>query len=356
MDDFQTELKRVQTEIDRLLDREEMADGLRPPVLAEATAAYPHRGGKRLRPALVFWACGAAGGRPDQARYVALAVELFHCWTLVHDDIIDRDDVRRGGRTCHVLAAETVQRELAVDAAVADALGSAIAILAGDVQQAWALHALLRSREDGVPEEVVLLLLQDMTGWVTPALISGEALDVIFAHRPDPTPEEIEEMMSLKTGVLLEFAGAAGVVVGLRRPARDDVLVRSIRRFARSLGLAFQLQDDLLGVFGDRTSVGKPIGSDIREGKRTMLYVEAMRTGDAHAQHILARSWGNPNLSLNDVNEVRSVLEATGAVERVRRRILVHLADALCALEAFPESRYRRLLEAWARFAVTRQV
>lgn len=144
---------------------------------------YPLRGGKRLRPALTLWSCGAVGGDPVRALNAAAAVEIYHNWTLVHDDIIDCDELRRGKPTCHVELRKVGTGLFQLNADRARKYGEDFAILAGDLQQSWAMDVLIRSTDRGVSPETTLAMARRMESFLGRELISGEALDVEFEYR-----------------------------------------------------------------------------------------------------------------------------------------------------------------------------
>ncbi len=348
------QLEQVSRRIDALLAAEELPAVLAHAGLAEAVRAYPSHGGKRMRPALVFWCCGLVGGDPGRARYAALAVELYHNWTLVHDDIIDRDVTRRGRPACHCLAAQSAAGLFPGAPEAAVEYGKGLAMLAGDVQQSWAVNALLRTVRDGVSPRVALGLAERLTGVVTPALIAGEALDMEYAQRRDVGLAAIEEMLALKTAVLLEFAAVAGVSVGLDCADPERPEAQAAGAFARAAGLAFQLRDDLLGVFGDETALGKPVGSDAREGKLTPLLLSACERADDAARRRLLDLWGRADLDAAALEVIRDIIQTTGADRWVQARAAGLVEEALAHLAFFPGGRYREWLEQWARFALER--
>lgn len=341
------ELPFIANQVGNLIRNDPFSRRVHPECLHQAVLAYPSRSGKMLRPALLMWSCGAVGGNPAVALPAAAAVELFHTWTLVHDDIIDNDDTRRGLPSTHRLTG-MLGRSLypAMPAGAADRFGVNMAILAGDVQQAWSNHLMLRLREEPVSPSVVLALVDRLNSHVNPELISGEALDVALEQKPFESikPDEIDEMVRLKTGVLLGFSAEAGAMIGLGTDDREHPTVRALSRYAELAGLAFQLQDDLLGMFGNAAVFGKPIGSDLRAGKRTQLFAEAASrlTGDDRAR--LFAALGNATLDEAGCEAIRELLRRCGAVDAVQMRAETAIREALACLTVLPHSRYRELL------------
>lgn len=345
--DYASARRQVAALIDRMLAEEPLPGKVLPAVLGAAVRAYPERAGKRLRPALLLWSCQLCGGDPVKARHAALAVELYHNWTLVHDDIIDRDETRRGQPACHALLRDSFPGPRKASAA-ARHHGCSQAILAGDIQHGWSVDALARCAGDGVRPEVVITLVRLLCGQLTPALISGEALDVEFAaRRHPPPPAEIERMIALKTGALLRFAAQAGALIGLDAtdPGRREV--RDLGDFAENAGVAFQLWDDWLGVFGDSAELGKPVGSDLREGKKTLLLSLALEKSSGAGRREIRALVSRKNVGDKELNRVRQLLRECGA-ETGLLTCAGELADAARRLlHGFPVSPARDLLDQW---------
>jgi geranylgeranyl diphosphate synthase, type I len=325
--------------------------------LRETTRAYVARPGKRLRPAVLLFACAAVGGNEEQALPAAAAVELFHTWSLVHDDIIDNDDLRRGQPTAHRLAGTLAAEQLGLAPAAAAHYGQSAAILAGDIQLAWAMRMLVRCRDQGVSADVVLDLMARLTDQLAPQLIDGEMLDVEFSHRP---PDELSEgeilnMQELKTGALLGYAASTGASIGTGRVYNDCPEARALNAFGRACGIAFQLQDDILGIVGDERQLGKPIGSDLREGKATVLILHALRHANGRDGDLLRRVLGNPQAPADEVAKATQLLTYLGSLEHTRVLARQYIAGAREHLAELPPSPSRDLLEAWGEFLFDRK-
>ncbi len=235
-----------------------------PEDIREAVTCYFESGGKRLRPAVMLFCCGAVGGDEEKAISAAAAVEIFHTWTLVHDDIIDRDATRRGAPTVHERFAKkpsTLARFGSNDDCVH--YGVSIAVLTGDVQHGWGISLMTElTRVYGISAEVTLTLINELDTRVLCTLVEGEVLDVQYSREPigNLTSEMIEEMLWKKTGALYEFAGASGAAIGLNNPDLKHPLVRTLEKFTSACGAAFQLQDDILGIVGDEKALGQARG------------------------------------------------------------------------------------------------
>ena len=340
------ELELISKQITRVIAEDSFPDGVSPECLASAVRAYPVRGGKRLRPALLMWSCGALGGDPQKALYAGAAVEIYHSWTLVHDDIIDEDDLRRGLNTSHVELALHAENAYRKSREANLKFGRDFAILAGDIQQAWAVHMLTRLEESGCSSRLVLDLVCAMQSIVNRRLISGEALDVEFPMRPPETvtPEEVMKMIVGKTSCLLQFSVQCGGAVALDSADFTCEPLAALGCYAENLGIAFQLRDDYLGLFGDVEKFGKPIGSDFQEGKPTLLYLEAMhRLSDAGKKRLRALT-GLKEYPPEIIGELRSMMRSCGAEDALARQTASFTEKAADALALLPENRYRGLL------------
>lgn len=344
----------------RLLDyltHERFAKRFRPDHIRDAVYSYIVSGGKSLRPAVTLLACGALGGDEARALPVAAAIEVYHTWTLVHDDVIDRDHTRRGVPTVHADFARRARDEYNWRSADAEHYGATIALLAGDVQQAWAWSLFFEAHlERGVPAEIVLSLAQELAGEVTPMLVEGETLDVQYSGRALGLGEEhVIDMLWKKTGALYEFAGRAGAAIGLNNANRELPVVRAMAQFCSLCGTAFQIQDDILGIVGDERQLGKPVGSDIREGKSTLMTLKALELADETQRSALSATLGNASASESDIDEVVRLLRNLGVIQYARDVSRRYVDQALGHLQTLPENAYKRLLESWARYMIERE-
>ena len=340
-----------------LLD-DRFASRFRPAHIREAVYSYIKSGGKSLRPAVTMLACGALGGDEDQALPVAAAIEVFHTWTLVHDDVIDRDAMRRGAPTVHTEFARRAQHDFGWSADAAAHYGATIAMLTGDVQQAWSWSLLLEAHlRRGVSAEVILRLADELASQVTPLLVEGETLDVQYAGARSQIDEsQIIDMLWKKTGALYEFAGKAGAAIALDDASGADPRAKAMARFCSLCGTAFQIQDDILGVVGDERQLGKPVGSDIREGKSTLLILKALRIASPAQRETILRTLGDADADEARIDAVAHLLRDLGVVDYARELSRGYVADALGCLEVLPESQHKSLLQNWARYLVARDL
>lgn len=289
------------------------------------------RGGKRVRPSFAWSGWIGAGGDPESAEAGAVlracsALELVQAGALIHDDIIDASTTRRGFPTVHIDFTEHHRR--AGWRGEAEDFGQAVAILLGDLALVWADDML---RESGLSGDALARVTPVWSAMRTEVL-GGQFLDIAGEVAADESVESATRVNRYKTAAYtIERPLHMGAVLA----GADDTLVDSYRRFGTDIGLAFQLRDDLLGVFGDPAVTGKPSGDDLRSGKRTVLFALALETADATdraAADALREAIGT-DLSDAQVDHVREILVTLGAVDRVERRIDELTERAFAALD-----------------------
>lgn len=328
-----------------------------PQDLRDASLHYLRLSGKSLRPAILLFSCGAVGGEEHMALPAAAAVEVYHTWTLVHDDIIDRDVRRRGQATVHEEFRRRAENKPGYAAAEAAHYGVSIAILAGDLLQGWCTSLLgdLVSRP-GCDPCLALWLMRDLMLDTQARLVAGQTLDIQFEQVPvaDLMESDILAVLSGKTAALFEFCGRAGALIGLNSVDVDHPSVRALASFASLCGLAFQLQDDVLGVTGDESKLGKPVGSDIREGKKTLIIHHALRNANASQRTTILKALGSSTASSEDAMRAVASLEQIGSIEYVQAKATAYVRQARESLNVIPASIHKDLLLAWANLMVDR--
>lgn len=327
--------------------------------LDRAIRGYPGRGGKKLRSTILLLSTAAVGGDPEAALPAAAGIELFHTWTLVHDDLIDNDSTRRGGPTAHEEIRQTALASGAFSPQEAEEYGRDIAMLAGDVQHGWAVALFGEcGRGNKVSPFVVLTLIRTLESKVLGHLARGQALDTEYSRRPiaDIALEEALLMERLKTGALYEFAAQAGAMIGLESSDSEHPYVKALSEFGRLCGTAFQLQDDILGITGDEETLGKPVGSDIREGKRTPIVCFAFRNGSEVERARLSTVLGNRRATKEEIAEAKEILIALGGVDEARELAEQGVEEGVRRLQELPPSPERIVLASLARYMITRSV
>jgi geranylgeranyl diphosphate synthase, type I len=340
------ELTAISDLIDSLIKNDDYPGKIEPLHLKNAVISYPMRTGKRVRPALLIWSCGLLEGDIRRAEYAAAAVEVYHNWTLVHDDIIDEDELRRGMPATHIELEMFARDKYPKSTAKAKKFGIDFAILAGDLQHAWAMDLLLKSTKRGVSSNITAALCTDLCEMLSRELISGEALDVEFSYRnlEDITSVEVERMMYLKTGALLNYSVVTGAKIALNIDNEIDERLQKLVDFATALGMAFQLRDDWLGIFGETASFGKPLGSDICAAKPTILILDALKKLDINDKNKLLSFIGTPKISYDQLMEVKHLIRKSGAEKNIMKKAEQLKNYAKKALIGFPDNKYKKLL------------
>ena len=330
---------------------------VKPSIIEDCTMSYLKRGGKKLRPAILMLCSEAVGGSKEVALPAAAAVELFHTWTLVHDDIIDNDNLRRGVETVHKTAENYAKEQFKFDAKSSEKYGKDVAILTGDIQHGWAISILSRNlTSKGIKPEVALHLISLLQIEMLRTLVEGEMLDVnfsLFYDINDLTDEQIIDMLWKKTGVFYEFCGLAGALIG-QNSLEITEEVQALKEFCSLCGTAFQIRDDILGVIGNESDLGKPVGSDIREGKKTILIKEALTNANEQENVIIRNTLGNPNASPKEIENVTHLIVKLGGVEKAHKFAQEYVNKALPLLDILSETREKGLLYDWANYMIER--
>ena len=289
-------------------------------------------GGKRVRPQLAMIASQLFGGKDEEVLPAALALEVFHNFTLLHDDVMDKADVRRGRPTVHVKWNENT------------------AILSGD-QMVIEAYKLL----SGVPADKLPKVLQLFNKMAT-EICEGQQYDVDFESQEHVTIEEYLKMIRLKTSVLLANALQTGAYIA----GADDQAQETLYQFGINIGLAFQIQDDILDVWGDPKTFGKAVGGDISCNKKTFVYLEAMRLLGDEAMRREARElkhWYSQVLEDNTekiaaVKEIFEQLEVRAVCEKV---VEDYTQKALALLDQLPQNEATEQLRQLANKLTTRK-
>lgn len=319
--------------------------------LTEA-AAGAVRGGKRFRAMFCHWGFHSVRPPADEAERTGLlrataALELLHASALVHDDYMDASDTRRGRPAVHRAFAEEARS--ASWPGQPDQYGAAAAILLGDLLLAWADELL---RGCGLAGHHVLDALRvfDLT---RTEVITGQFLDVSVQARGDADVEQAMRVLRYKSA---KYSVERPLHVGAALAGGDEQLRSALTAYGVPLGEAFQLRDDLLGVFGDPATTGKPAGDDLAEGKRTVLVALALASASPTDARRLETALGQP-LSGREVADLQRLIERSGAHAQVEKRIEDLTAEAMRALALAPVTdEARRRLEDLARAATQRVV
>ena len=268
-----------------------------PKKLYDAAGHLIVNGGKRLRPYMVITSCQILGGKSSTAMIAASAVEMVHNFTLVHDDIMDNDEMRHGVPTVH------------------KKFGMPIAILAGDVLFSKAFQIISESKLSSNANTHLISRLAKACVDVC----EGQLLDIKMAdEKRIPTEAEYITMIGKKTAALFDVSCAMGAICATNKP-KD---ISNLSDFGRNLGIAFQITDDLIGVMGDPKVTKKPVGNDLREGKKSLPILMAIKLAKGNEKKTILKAFGNSKISKKDLNKAVEVIRSLGIEEKVRNQAL----------------------------------
>jgi geranylgeranyl diphosphate synthase type II len=300
-----------------------------PAELYEPISYLMQLGGKRMRPVLVLISTELFGGNVLKALDAAIGIELFHNFTLMHDDIMDKAPLRRGNPTVHVKWNESA------------------AILSGDVMFVEAYKLMIKV-EDSILRKVLDIFSDTASG-----VCQGQQADMNFEKRDDVGLEEYIEMIRLKTAVLLAGSMQIGAIIGGAEQEQADLLYE----FGENLGLAFQLQDDILDVYGDPEKFGKQVGGDILADKKTFLLIKARELAIGETALELDRWLNNSDvLPENKVNAITTIYNSIGVRKLAEAEMENYVLKALNALDKIAVDNTRKeLLRGFAEHLLIRE-
>jgi geranylgeranyl diphosphate synthase type I len=317
--------------------------------LADALDDFVLRGGKRLRPAFAYWGYRGAGGADSEQVVAALAaLELVQASALIHDDLMDRSDTRRGEPAIH--------RRFAARHAAAgwrgegDSFGDSAAVLLGDMALVWSDELLHTSGVEPADLARARPVFDEMRTEVT----AGQYLDVLTVVTGDMSTERASKVARYKSA---KYTVERPLLLGAALAGAPAALTRAYSGYGLPLGEAFQLRDDVLGVFGDPAQTGKPAGDDLREGKRTYLVAAAHAALGAAERAELESRLGDPSLDDAGVERLRALIRDSGALARTEEQITALTATALAELAAAElDAEARTVLRELADAATKREV
>jgi len=290
-----------------------------PTQLYDAASYLIVNGGKRLRPFMVMKSCEILGGKPKDAMPSACAVEMIHNFTLVHDDIMDNDEMRHGVPTVH------------------KKFGIPIAILAGDVLFSKAYQILTNSN---LPSKATNELVSRLAKACVD-VCEGQLLDIKMAEtKKIPSQANYIKMIEKKTSSLFDVSCSMGAICA--KAKQKDIT--KLSAFGRNLGIAFQITDDLIGVLGDPRMTKKPVGNDLREGKKSLPIVLAITKSKGKDKKIILKTFGNAKATKRDIEKAVESIRALGIEKIVRKQALLYSEKAQKSLNNYSGSAKTELL------------
>jgi len=322
-EDYKDRVKRINA---RLVGSLDVMDDKN---LKAAMVHYPAAGGKRLRPLLASIVSEAVGGKADASMPFGVALEMVHNFTLVHDDVMDEDDTRRGIKTVHA------------------AYGIPMAILAGDAMFARAFEIVLESDVD----DASAVALVDILARSVRLLAEGQQMDMDFEKKKTVAADEYLKMIERKTAVLYSAAAQGGAIVGGGTEAQQEALFE----YGRLIGLGFQIWDDVLDLRSTQEAFGKPVLNDIRNGKKTLIVVKALEELKGRKRSEFLAVLGKKDASEKELVAAKQLLEDIGAIDHADRVAAEFVAKAKDRLSVLKDSTHKEALKAFADYMVTRK-
>ncbi len=293
----------------------------KPENLYNASRHITFAGGKRIRPLLCILSCKSVNGNSKNAIKTAAAIELIHTFTLIHDDIMDKDEFRRGVPSVHM------------------AYGEPTAILAGD---------LLFSKAFEISDPSVTKILADAAA----EICEGQELDMSFEKRSSVTENEYLEMIRKKTAVLLEVATKSGAVIGKGTKAQ----IKALSNYGLGIGMAFQIHDDIIGITTDEKELGKPAGSDINRGKKNIVVIKGSDLLEGTKREKFIKILSKEKKNKKEIKNAISLLQDSGTIAYCRKISDNFIKDAKKNLGKIPDSDAKRDLLNIADFIVERRI
>lgn len=296
---------------EKIAEAEKISDSSRE--IMQCIKDFSLRGGKRIRSILIIMVYKSLGGKNENAIIdIAVSAELMQSFLLIHDDIIDDDDLRRGGPTMHRIYAEKYKNYNNPKK-----FGESIAIIAGDLLVSLGNEIISKSDFD---EEKRVKLLQKfnniikMTGY-------GEIIDILLGLKTNVREEDILKMHKLKTAI---YTIEGPLHMGAIAAGASDEHLKTLTNYAIPLGQAFQIKDDILGMFGSEEKLGKPADSDIKEDKKTLLIIKALENSGKEQRKFIKNNLGNKNITKEEMMKIREIIKQIGSLDYSQ-----HLAEKL---------------------------
>jgi len=300
-----------------------------PETLYNAARHLPLAGGKRLRPVLAMISCETVKGDIIKVIPLCIGVEIIHNFTLVHDDIMDKSKLRRNLPAVHVQ------------------YGEPTAIMAGDLLFTKAFESMHNITGDcSVFKNVEFGLIDCIK-----EICEGQQLDIDFESRKNVSEDEYLEMIRKKTSVLFQYSSEGGAILGGGN--REEI--NALNEYGLCLGLGFQIWDDYLDMSSDENTLGKDIGNDIRNGKKTLIAVHALNNASSEDKILLEKIFGNRNATEHEVKQVYDLCKKIGSVEYAKNNAINYCEKAKNALDALKESEAKQLLINLAEYSIKRE-
>lgn len=300
-----------------------------PVTLYDAARHLPLAGGKRLRPILAMISCEAVSGNIKNVIPLAIAIELTHNFTLVHDDIMDRSKLRRNIPSVHIK------------------YGEPTAIIAGDLLFAKSFEAI-----HGIPGDITVFKNVE-SGLINCVrkISEGQQLDMEFEKRKNIAEYEYSDMILKKTAVLFMYAAEGGAILG--GGTREQA--NALNEYGKNLGLGFQIHDDYLDMSSNKKTLGKDIGNDIRNGKKTLIAVHCLNNASGNDKKLLEKIMGNSKATNEEIRQVYNLFKKIGSIEYAKKTAINYSEKAKKVLEILPDTDAKKILFELAEYSIKRE-
>lgn len=292
------------------------------PLVSQVSEYIVMSGGKRLRPLIVLLAARAMGYEGDHHVYAATIIEFIHTATLLHDDVVDSSERRRGQDSANTV------------------FGNQASVLVGDFLYSRSFQLMV-----DIGDMRVMRILADATNTIA----AGEVMQLMNVHDPDTTEDDYQQVIYRKTARLFEAGAQVAAILANRDPADETAMIK----YGQHLGTAFQLVDDALDYSASADELGKNLGDDLAEGKATLPLIYAMRTGTESQRELIRTAVLEGGLE--QMSEVQDIIRATGALEYTEARAREAADAAIAVIGGIPDTKYRQALMSLAEFAIQRR-
>jgi geranylgeranyl diphosphate synthase type I len=325
--DLITELRKRRDFFNTQLEKY-LSDGT-PDTLYNAARHLPMAGGKRLRPGLAMICCEAVNGDIQKVIPLSIALELIHNFTLVHDDIMDKSKMRRNISSTHIK------------------YGEPTAIMAGDLLFTKAFESIHNmTGECKIFKNVEFGLIDCIR-----EICEGQQMDLDFEKRKIVAEGEYLEMIRKKTAVFFQYAAEAGAIVG--GGSREEI--NALNEFGLNLGIGFQIWDDYLDISSNIKTLGKDIGNDIRNGKKTLIAVHSLNNATGEEKKAIDKVFGNTQATFQQIEEIYDIFEKIGSIEYGKNKAIYHIKKAKNAIEILNETEAKKILLNLANYTISRE-
>jgi geranylgeranyl diphosphate synthase type I len=325
--DLKSELKK-RTDIFNIELRDYLKNG-KPKTLYDAARHLPMAGGKRLRPAISMVSCEAVFGDIKNVIPLAISLELIHNFTLVHDDIMDKSNIRRNIPTVH------------------KKYGEPTAIIAGDLLFAKSFEVIHNfTGESSVFKKLNYKIVEGIR-----EVCEGQQLDMEFEMRNNVTETEYIEMIQKKTSALFMLAAEGGSIAG----GGTTIEEKGLHNYGKYLGLAFQIRDDYLDMSSDENTLGKDIGNDVRNGKKTLIAVHSINNASGDDGILINQIFGNPKASQDQIKKVYNLFQDIGSIEYAKNLAYKYCDKAKQSIDILKDSESKEILIDLAEYSINRE-